>query len=173
MRWLCIALMIAGCDGAARDSSTQSTTTTAAATTATAAATASEAAPASPHAGRWTGQYVAKKGEVEIPEGIPYKWWEKDEGDEAAGQGDIVLSIDGDGVVTGQVSGALGDLKVQGKLEEGTLSAGVSSDADDGHGMRGVLTGTLDGETIQATLRVSSHDAAIVRSADTQLSRGK
>jgi hypothetical protein len=179
-RWLLVLSLtwLMACDGgggAATSASATSVVSSATDASAVAAATAS-AAPKSRFEGAWKGSFAAKKGEVTLPEGVPYPWWTKDEGDDAAGNGEVVLNVAPDGVVDGQVSGALGALQVRGLLDEAGLSAGVvASDAEQGPGMNGVLVGELDKDVtanvLTAELRVSSHDAALVRSAQVKLTK--
>jgi hypothetical protein len=151
----------AGATGATRSASTASAAPT---TTASVAA-------ASPYAGRWEGKYDARRGDVSVPAGVAYGAW-KEDGTRAAGPGTIEIEIAADGDVSGKIGGALGDLVIRGRMEDGALAAGVTpSDALADPAMRGVLHGTLRGDAIEAELRVSSQDGEVVRAASTKLTR--
>ncbi|MFH1604032.1 MAG: hypothetical protein ABIH03_09000 [Pseudomonadota bacterium] len=103
---------------------------------------------------------------------MPYKWWKADDGTSASGAGEMELRIAPDGVVDGNASGALGNMIIRGILEEDGLRAGVSpTDPGSETSMTGVLVGAAKQEAIEADLRVSSHDASLVRRAVVRLKR--
>lgn len=160
-------------------------------TNASATASASAAALHHPQAGHWVAEFKAVRGDISIPRGVPYKWWGGDDGVAAAGKGKVLLEISREGAVVGSAEGALGQLVVRGAIEDGTLRAGLFPKPDEhrpdehrpnepkadepkaegGEAMSGVLVGVVVGDAIEGELRVSSHDAALVRRADIRLSR--
>ncbi len=162
-------------------------------TNASGTASASAAAPLHPQTGHWAAEFKAVRGDISIPRGVPYKWWDGDDGVAATGMGKVLLEISREGAVTGSAEGALGQLVVRGAIEDGTLRAGLfpfpspdkpSTDkptadeptadeptAEGGEAMSGVLVGVVVGDAIEGELRVSSHDAALVRHADVRLSQ--
>lgn len=107
-----------------------------------------------------------------VPRGVKHVAQEKDDGSSATGQGTLELRIDAQGQVTGKASGALGAQSVRGVMQEDMLRAGVSPvDPASDDGMTGVLVGKADAEAIVAELRVSNHDASVVRSSQVRLER--
>jgi hypothetical protein len=122
--------------------------------------------------GSWRGEFEAKRATVTLPKGSPDATWADDDGKVAAGSGTVQLEIDPGGMVSGDVSGALGKLTIRGMLEQDALRAGLApSDPSTEPAMTGVLVGKWDGKGLKGTLRVSSHDARLVRAADVQLER--
>ncbi len=120
----------------------------------------------SAHKGRWAGSFDAKKSEVSVPKGVPYRIWEKDDGSARSGKGQIELRVDAAGLVRGTLRGALGELVCAGLIDQGVLRVGLrpaKPNAPDA--MSGVLTGKVLEGTITAKLTVSSHDGSLARAA--------
>ncbi|RLB57728.1 MAG: hypothetical protein DRI90_17670 [Deltaproteobacteria bacterium] len=173
-------LVIAGCFGALSCQQEPTTRTTSGSLTtfvpaATAAAGTTSAVvkpsqPRSPHAGPWTGSYDTAQGKVDVPAGVSYPTWTKDDGTLNNGKGTVALTIAADGVVSGRVTGALGALTVAGVLESGWLRAGLTpADPEGTNPMTGVLLGEVKGDQITAQLRVANHDGSLVRKAKVAL----
>jgi hypothetical protein len=145
---------------------------TATAAPATSASASSSAAAAMPYAGRWKGSYKATKAEVRVPKGVRYDVWEKDDGKQWVGAGSLDLVVDAKGMVRGSSTGALGALTVAGRIDDGKLRAALQpKDPTAEPGMSGVLTGEASKDTLGAKLRVSNHDATIVRGSTVELAR--
>jgi hypothetical protein len=145
-----------------------------AASAASAAGAASAAAPPGKTVS-WTGTFQAKPGAVVLnKEASEYiKVWAKDPGTEQVGEGKITLQIpEGGGPVKGEISGALGALRVSGELDKEVLHARVDPvDPNDLKAMTGVLQGSLKGSTLEVNLRVASRNANVVREAESKLAR--
>jgi hypothetical protein len=170
-------LILAGCpDGGDGATSAAGSANSSGASHAPASSTASSGRSAtprerSPFAGSWRGAFTAERGAVTVPSGVPYRAWEKDPGG-ALGEGAIELTIADDGAISGSLKGALGELVVAGRMEDGALAAGLSpSDPDAENAMTGVLTGDAKGEAIAVELRVSSGDGRVVRKGTSELRR--
>jgi hypothetical protein len=145
------------------------------ASTASSAVATGSAAPnssaRSPAAGTWSGGYESKRAQVELPRGNPWPAWKKDDG-ARLGPGSVEVTVDDAGFVQGQVSGALGALRVRGRVEDGALRAGVTPvDPSEDGGMTGTITGTVKDAVIVATVRASSSTGQTVRVADVSLKR--
>jgi hypothetical protein len=135
------------------------------------AATAS-AAPRSPHAGRWSGAFVAEKAEVQVPEGVDYRAWEDDDGKKATGDGKLSIDVADDGSVSGKASGALGDLDVSGQVDDDEVRVMlVPRDPESDEAMSGTLVGEVRGNSIEGQLVASNSDATFARRAKTSLKR--
>jgi hypothetical protein len=132
---------------------------------------ATDASAPHPRAGTWQGDYQAARGTISVPAGVPYAWWDDDRGAEAVGKGTVRLDVTALGEVSGQSEGALGPLSIRGAFEGDELSAGLVPTRADDQGMAGVLVGTVVGNVIEAEVRVSSHDAKLVRLAPVRLER--
>ena len=175
---IAVALALVGCP----PETSKSTTTATAAPTATgpvatgsgATTATSSAVPASPHAGTWVGAFATTKGEVDVPKGVDYPTWKKDEGTDRSGKGSIELTVAPDGAVTGKGTGALGELAVSGTVESGWLRTGLSpADPEAPNAMTGVLVGEVKGDQIDGRMRLASHDGRLVRKAEVTLKRGR
>ncbi|MBW2452988.1 MAG: hypothetical protein JRI68_00680 [Deltaproteobacteria bacterium] len=178
-RGLALALVAAtgGWLGCQPEASTQTTSSplspSAEAPTATVTADASAGPPSattSPHAGTWTGEYATAKGKVNVPKGVDYSTWKKDEGKERSGKGTLELTVAADGAVTGKGTGALGGLTVAGVVDDGWLRTGLTpTDPEGPNAMTGVLIGEVKGSKIVGWLRMASHDGSLVREAKVTL----
>lgn len=176
-------LLLAGCD---KPSSSPSATpsaapvasapaapsaTASAAATASASAAPSGAAAALGAASSWKGTYKAKVGAVNPPKDAKIQLWAKDPGTELVGDGTVHLTVTGT-TVKGEAKGALGDQVLAGTLDEKDLSARVDpKDPNTEAAMTGVLTGKVEGASIQAVIRVSGRNGNIVREATVTLTR--
>jgi hypothetical protein len=169
-RFAALALLCLGCDRG--DAGPPSPTTGSPVATAASPTASASAAPALPEAGPWRGKYSAKRADVTLPEGVTWGSWKKDDGARVAGDGQIDLEVANDGDVSGRVTGALGDLVVRGRLEDGVVAAAITpADPLVEPAMHGVLRGTAGKDAIEVELRLSSHDGDLVRSATAVLAR--
>jgi hypothetical protein len=122
--------------------------------------------------GTWEGRYDAKKGEVGMPPRVDDKVRAKDDGKMAIGTGTIAITIGKDLELQGTSEGALGTAKLRGKVEGDEVRAAFDpADAQDKHGMYGIVSGKRKDDQIEARIRVASGDALVVREADIVLRR--
>jgi hypothetical protein len=97
--------------------------------------------------GSWKGHFAVSRrtSTTTTKEGGPSAW-EKDNGQSLSGPGNIEVSIDANGNVSGTMNGALGDLGLRGKI--------------DGEDLRGILLAKTDDPTaVQNGTVVLSHEA--------------
>ena len=155
--------------------------------TATASASATAPASAAPggsitlptqgegaYAGTWEGSYDAKKGSVVLPEKVKDKTRGDDDGKLMSGAGKIELVVAPGGEVRGKATGALGEARLTGKLDEGGSFLRVSwypEDATRPSAMTGVLYGPVKDGVISAMLRVAGPDAVLVRESKVELKK--
>ena len=139
----------------------------------TAAVSAKASEPTHPQQGSWRAAFTATKASVDLPEAAPrYDAWQGDDGSLASGKGEISLSVTPDGGVTGSVSGSLGDMRIQGAVEEGTLRAVVTpTEPQAPQSLSGVLVAVTKGADFIGTLRASGHHGNVVRKADVKLEK--
>jgi hypothetical protein len=175
--WLCLALVacdrpLAKDNTVATASATAKAVASAAASGPTASATPSaRAAAASPFAGTWSGDYDAKRAPVDLPKSTPWAAWKNDDGGRL-GTGTVALRVDEGGYVDGETDGALGKLRLRGRIEDGALRAGVTpADPDDAPALSGALVGEAREGALTGTLRASAHDGELVRVATVTLRR--
>jgi hypothetical protein len=109
---------------------------------------------------------------VQVPAGVRWTVWKDEPGAVRRGKGTVALVVDDDGFVRGSLDGALGALQVCGRLEEGTLRAGVwPLDPRAGPAMSGVLTAEVKAGSMDAALRVSDGDGVVVRASRFRLAK--
>ena len=125
----------------------------------------------------WSGSYLAKVGPVAPPENAKEKTWADDPGTAAVGRGAIALSIVGTrGDTQGELTGPLGDLKIAGVFDGAELRANLlPRDPKADGAMTGFMLLAASGgpppSALKGTLRVSNHDARIVREASVELAK--
>jgi hypothetical protein len=125
-------------------------------------------------AGTWEGSYDAKKGSVVLPDKVKDKTRGGDDGKLMSGPGKIELVVTATGEVRGKATGALGEARLTGKLDEGGTFLSVSwypEDAAKPNAMTGVLLGPLKDGVISAVIRVAGPDAVLVREAKVELKK--
>ena len=112
-----------------------------------------------------------------MPEG---KEWEGvkfrgDKSDVGLGKGNIKLSVDPKGVVSGEIDGALGPGVVSGMLEPGGELGGKIAPKEPSKASEGAFYGTLvgkrAGDAIEGTMKLSQSDARVIREAKFTLKR--
>ncbi|MCS6898626.1 MAG: hypothetical protein NZX77_02500 [Polyangiaceae bacterium] len=144
----------------------------------TPASSASATTPAKPEEAplsTWKGTFKSRPGNVtlskEAAEAI--KVWSKDPGKEMVGDGTISLWLPvSKGLVRGEIRGALGDLLVNGELEDDQFRARVDpKDPNDPKAMTGILHGKRRGDSWEGMLRVASRNANLVREAEFKLTQ--
>ncbi|MFO0547923.1 MAG: hypothetical protein U0271_06025 [Polyangiaceae bacterium] len=123
--------------------------------------------------GAWSGKYDAVKSTIALPDGVTEPAWKADDGKANTGKGDIDLTIAEDGVISGKLSGSLGDASISGMVDGAVLVATFQPAAGSNNGMAGTLVLSqhegkpeLDGE-----IKASSGDAKTVRTAKVHLTR--
>ena len=114
------------------------------------------------------GAYDAKQGEVRMPSDAPP--FIHPEGNDAVGAGQLSLMLpSGDGEVTGIASGALGDQKFSGWLEEGRLTGNLLPVPGATPSMTGIVLAAVEGagdaRVVKGDLRASGADGKVVRVA--------
>ncbi len=125
-------------------------------------------------AGTWEGTYDAKKGAVVLPERVKDKTRGDDNGKLMSGAGTIELVVAPGGEVRGKATGALGEARLTGKLDEGGSFLRVSwypEDATRPNAMTGVLYGPVKDGVIAAVIRVAGPDAVLVRESKVDLKK--
>jgi hypothetical protein len=153
------------------------TSSAAAVATASAPPAASIALPASSDGaftGTWEGSYDAKKGGVVLPDRVKDKTRGDDDGKLMSGPGKIELTVAAGGDVRGKATGALGEARLTGKLDEGGSFLRVSwypEDATKPNAMTGVLYGPVKDGVISAVIRVAGPDAVLVRESKVELKK--
>lgn len=167
-------ILVGACDPPRSGPAPSRSATAVASATATAVATATASAAAkSAFAGSWRGAYDAKRAAVTVPSADPWPAWQKDD-DKRVGRGDLALEVDDAGFVSGEAAGALGELRLRGRIEDGALRAGATpAHPDDEAAMTGTLTGKAEAAAIHAVLRVASEDGERVRVSEVTLERAK
>jgi hypothetical protein len=183
MWWAALVLVAAGCDNPGAQQGTPSAAPVASAApsgrvVATPVPSASVSAVASassaPAAGDgWSGDYTAKKAEIEMPDKVKDLTWKRDPGDKLIGPGKLTLRIE-EGVVSGSAAGALGEQIVTGTVEGKSLKFSLlPKNATAGDAMTGTGVGEVTATSITGTMRCSSPDAVIIREATFELKQGK
>jgi hypothetical protein len=128
----------------------------------------------------FAGSYVAKVGPVEPPSAAKEKAWAEDPGTASVGKGNMQLSVerpagspnDLPGKVSGEATGALGDMGIAGTFDGRELRANLTPKQPNVPGaMTGYMTLTADGAALKGTLRVSNANARVVREASVELAR--
>jgi len=124
--------------------------------------------------GEWSGPFTAKPFRVEMSakEGA-IKEWEEDDGTAFAGEGQLQLSVDANGNVSGKASGPLGYLLASGEVDGETLRVGLRSERPASADQIGTGTLIVDrkGDQLEGTLRASTGDSRKLRIASLTLSK--
>lgn len=130
--------------------------------------------PPSEFAGIWEGSYDARKGAVVLPDRVKDKTRVGEDGKSMSGPGRVEISIAPAGDVAGRATGALGEARLTGKLDEGNGFLRVSwypEDATKPNAMTGVLIGPVKDGVIHAEIRVAGPDASLVRESKIELKK--
>jgi hypothetical protein len=136
-----------------------------------AAPSASAAAVQKPwYEGQWTGSYAAERFLIELPIGAVASW-AKDDGSKASGPGEVKLSVDADGLVSGSATGALGSHAVRGRVIEDSLRLELVPAEASTEALRGAGLTQREGESLKGELRASSGDSLTVRKASLTLTK--
>ncbi len=136
---------------------------------ATASAVASASASARP-AGpvRYAGTYTAKPSDLYVPDADVYKGF-KVRGEDAGvalGEGNIVLTVDPSGGVTGSLEGPLGASTLSGVADDGGVTFHVTpNDPKAELALSGTGTGVVSASEIKGAMQLSSWHANVLREA--------
>ncbi len=164
-----LVLTVVGCDKSSGSPAPAASSSAPAASSSAPAAASSAPSVAAPV--DWEGPYTAKVGKVTPPPAAKMKLWEKDPGKVGVGTGTIKLTVSGK-QITGELTGALGDLLLTGELDDKVVTARVDpKDPNAAETWSGTLTGKLEGDGLTVTLRVASRDANLAREVDAKLTR--
>jgi hypothetical protein len=129
------------------------------------------AAPAKPwYAGSWSGTYAAERHVIELPIGAVAAW-AKDDGTRASGPGELKLTVDDEGLVSGSAKGALGAHSVRGRVIDDALSLELVPEEATIEALRGTGLTRREGEGLKGELKASSGDSLTVRKASFTLSK--
>lgn len=167
---IALVVLTAACDKKGDGNSTPSASASVGAPASASASASAVVAPAGPRT--FKGTYTAKAAPMYVPDGGEYagvKFRGDDAGD-ALGEGNLTLTIDKDGIVSGEGSGALGAIVIAGLERDGDVTFTVSRKEANDLGPTGTGVATLSDKTIDGTLRVSAYRAQIIREATFKLS---
>lgn len=122
-----------------------------------------------------TGSYTSAVGEVRTPKDAPAF---KPDTTTALGAGTITIMLTGDsGTVLGKATGALGNQRFAGTLEEGVLNGSLAPIDLAPPAFWGTLTATVSGSgaqrTAKGTLKVSDKEGRVVRESSFELKPSK
>ncbi len=120
--------------------------------------------------GIWSGSYSAERYVIELPIG-GVAAWAKDDGSKASGPGELKLTVDAEGLVSGSAKGALGAHVVRGRIVEDTMRLDLLPEEPSTEALRGAGTTEREGETLKGELRASSGDSLTVRKASLTLTK--
>lgn len=158
------------CDKKSGDSTAASGSVSAAAPpSASASASAIAANPGAPR--RFKGTYTADRASYYLPDAEAYKGvkFRGDDAGDALGDGTLSITIDKDGIVSGEGAGPLGAITIAGIERDGDVTFTVArKDAND-MGPTGTGLGTLSEKSLDGTMRLSAYRAQVIREASFKL----
>ena len=135
-----------------------------------ASASAALAGNAAPGAG-WAGSYKSEPGTLYVPTEVANgkDWkavkWRGDLSNAGLGDGPMTLAVDATGRVSGSLEGPLGPALINGQLAEGKLTATITRKNPSDGGFVGTLVGSVEGDKVTGTLKLSQRAASVIRSA--------
>jgi hypothetical protein len=135
-----------------------------------AAPSASAAAQKPWYEGSWSGTYAAERYKIELPIGA-VKNWEKDDGSTSSGPGELKLTVDEKGTVSGTAKGSLGSHAVRGQVVENSLRLELVPDEATPAAFRGAGVTEREGEALKGEIKASSGDSLTVRKASLTLTK--
>ena len=153
--------------GTQTTASSSTATTPASAPVAQASAAPSATAPAPAAAGAFAGTYDAKASTLYLPDTPEMKKvkWRGEEVTEGLGAGDLSLTIDPDGRVHGESTGALGAMIIEGHAEGDLVAATLRRKTPADGGFTGTLEATKKNGALDGVLHVTGYDASVFREA--------
>lgn len=146
---------------------------------ATSASVAVDAAPPAPKgpSGTYKGEYTTKASSLYVPEGKDWEkvTWRGEDEKAGIGKGTIELSLGEDGRISGSTSkdGAIGETVISGTIEDGGVTATIHRKDEKDDGLSGTLEGKLAGDTIDATLKLASASAHLIREGSFKATKAK
>ncbi len=168
---LLVALALPACDDP-KPKPTPTASATPSALASSSAGAAPSAKPAPWYVGSFAGRYVSAHYKIPLEKKAgAIREWADDEGKAAAGPGTVKLTIAEDKSVTGESSGALGDMKLTGALDGDVLSVRLLPKKG-GPIASAFFTAKRDGEGFTGQIRASSGDSTVVRLAGLTLTKG-
>jgi hypothetical protein len=120
--------------------------------------------------GSWQGHYTARVNRVELPEPKAQlaAWREAGSND---GNGSLKLTIDPQGQLHGESSGALGNARLTGQVEEQRLLLRFRAQDNETTGFWGTAVLNCEMRVCSGTLKASTGDSLSVRDAHVTLER--
>jgi hypothetical protein len=122
--------------------------------------------------GSWTGTYKSAAKRMDLPTergGIPD--WKVDDGKAFVGPGTLELVCAGDGTVTGQVRGVLGEQDLRGTASGDAIFARLVPRGAAAPNFSGTLTFARKGSDVAGDLQASSADGHVLRTATVTLTK--
>lgn len=140
-----------------------------------ASAAPSQKAPEKPwFVGEWHAPLQVERYQIEqTKQEGKIKAWAEDSGDKATGKGELILTIDESGSVTGKATGPLGELQASGTLDGEALRVRLQPTAtlDPPELFSGVLLAQKENGGFSGDLKASSGDSLTVRKASVKLAK--
>jgi hypothetical protein len=177
---IAVLLAMAACDKGKGDgdkspATTDSAKTTSSASTAAFASASASASGATAKSVEVTGSYTSAVGEIRTPKDAPAF---KSDTTTALGAGTITIVLPAEnGPVLGKATGALGNQRFSGTLDDTTLTGSLAPIDLAPPAFWGTLTATISGAGAQrsakGTLRVSDKEGRVVRESAFELKGGK
>ena len=115
----------------------------------------------------YAGKYTVTAGKMYVPEQKDWSSvkWKNDE-TKMLGDGDLTLSVDGQGRVSGSTeAGPLGASVLEGISDGTTLTCTVRRKDPSDEGLTGTLVATIAGDALDGTMKLAESNAAVVREA--------
>jgi hypothetical protein len=123
-------------------------------------------------AGKYRGDYEARRGTVTLEPGVVEPSWKLDRGQSFAGKGTVEIEIDATGRARGRLVGPLGELVVRGEVEGDAIAMELAPTVDDAPpAFRGTLQASFEGDRLRGEVRVVSGDGRVVRAATIEAAR--
>lgn len=120
--------------------------------------------------GSFSGKYESKASQLYLPDTKEMKnvKWRGDESPDGLGAGTLSLSIAADGTVTGESTGPLGAMLVNGHAEGDQVTASLLRKSEDA-GFTGTLHATRKGGALTGEMSLTRYDASVLRVATFEL----
>jgi hypothetical protein len=121
---------------------------------------------------RWAGTYQAQLYQIEAPKNEGAREWAADDGGDGAGAGTLTLTVNDDGSIRGNASGALGEHSVVGEVDADDFKLRFVPKEPGERSFGGVAILKRDGAEMKGRLQAATGDSKTVRDALVALSRG-
>jgi hypothetical protein len=113
----------------------------------------------------WKGAYKSTAATLSVPAALSKEHWSDTQSTAGLGDGTLVVKVDGNGHVTGEVQGVLGPADLEGLSTDGKLSASIRRKDPTDRGFTGTLVATVTGDHGDGTMSVSLGQASALRVA--------